>query len=208
MPELNLGLFEEIIAIDGGSTDGTVDLFVGAGIRVVGQIERGRGLAFQTATEIVSSEYVIFFSTDGNENPEDLEEMLRLLRLGAEMVVAGRYSLSGSETDDSDDPFRIRKVLGMAGSWLIRAIWGSEIRDAINGFRGFKTKSLRQLGMSARGHDIELQTTIRAARKKMKTAEFPTREGKRYAGHHRSSASTMKLCLSLGGRLISEMLVR
>ena len=133
--------------------------------------------------------------------------MLSHLKKGYDMVIAGRYLLNGSETDDSDDPIRIRKLAGILGGWFLRIVWGSDVKDPINGYRGFSRTGMKQMALDAEGHDIELQSTIRAAKLGLKVKEFPTRERKRIAGGRRTSAGTFKLLLSLGKRMIQEILI-
>ncbi len=203
--EIRLSLFDSVFAIDGGSTDGTLDVYASNGIKAYVQGLRGRGRAFQEALGHVDTDLVIFFSTDGNENPADLLRMIECLREGADMVVAGRYLLPGASTDDSDDRLRLRKMAGIRGSWAVNALWGSSIKDAINGFRGFKASTLRKMKLTATNHDIELQTTIRGAKLGIRMKEFATREQIRYAGEHRPSAGTFRLILSLTKRLVVEI---
>src|SRR4051794_12470863 len=78
------------VAIDGGSTDGTVDFLNSHEVSVVAQSRRGRGDAFLQAFEGVEADAYIFFSPDGNENPEDLIRFRPLLENGADVVIASR----------------------------------------------------------------------------------------------------------------------
>jgi glycosyltransferase involved in cell wall biosynthesis len=57
----NHNAFDAIYAIDGGSTDGTVEYFIEQNIPVVAQSFRGRGNAFQLAVEKLMR-MLIFFS--------------------------------------------------------------------------------------------------------------------------------------------------
>src|SRR3954451_15456237 len=104
LPLVPYAAFDRTIAIDPGSTDGTLELYRARGIEVVIQPARGRGHAFSLAQDLVATEHVIFFSTDGNEDVADLTRILARLREGYDMVIAGRFVLRGSETDMSDDP--------------------------------------------------------------------------------------------------------
>jgi glycosyltransferase involved in cell wall biosynthesis len=206
-PAIPLNEFQQVLAIDGGSTDGTLDIYKNNKIKYYIQSEKGRGNAFQMAEKIIKTDGVIFFSTDGNENPADLKVMKNYLLDGYDMVVAGRYLLNGSNTDNSDDPFLLRKIAGIVGSKLIALIWGSTIKDSINGFRGFKLNSLRQLKLDAPSHEIELQSTIRSAKLKLNVIEFPTIELERKYEIRKKSAGTIKLIFNLGYFLLREIFI-
>ncbi len=60
LPKIPPALFDRVIAIDPGSTDGTLDIYRDHGIEVVIQERRGRGAAFQLAAEIVDTDGVVF----------------------------------------------------------------------------------------------------------------------------------------------------
>lgn len=207
IPEIPVDIFQEVFAIDGGSTDGTLEIYKNNNIRYYVQDQKGRGNAFLMAANRVKTDGVIFFSTDGNENPTDLPLMYDYLSEGYDMVVAGRYLLKGSKTDNSDDPFLLRKFAGIAGSKIISLIWGSPIKDSINGFRGFKMEAMNKLKLDASGHEIELQSTIRTAKLKMKVKEFPTLELERKFETRKKSASTFRLVIHLGYFLVREMFI-
>ena len=54
--------------------------------------------------------------------------------------------------------------------------------DAINGFRAIRKQCLEDLGIDAKRFEVEIEMTIRAAKKGYKIAEIPTYEGKRIGG--------------------------
>ncbi|VBB42923.1 putative Glycosyltransferase, group 2 family protein [uncultured Desulfatiglans sp.] len=206
LKDIPFEIFDQVLAIDAGSTDGTLELYREWGIRCVIQPKPGRGNAFILAERLVETEYAVFFSTDGNENPADLPRIMEYLREGNDLVVAGRYLLPGSKTDDSDDPFLLRKTAGILGSLIVRILWRTGVRDCINGLRGFKVASLIRLQLDAERHEIELQSTIRAAKLGMRIKEFGTAEQMRIKGVHKESANTSTLLLSLGRMLLLEIM--
>lgn len=198
-------LFDRVLAIDAGSTDGTLDLYQAHAIPYVLQGVPGRGNAFLQAQELVETERVIFFSTDGNEDPGDLPKMLGYLDEGYDLVIAGRFVLSGSCSDNSDDFFRIRKLGSMSYSLLVRLLWGSGVWDSCNGYRGFRLASMKRMRLDAPLHEIELQSTIRATKLKMRIKEFPTRELRRMGGAHKPTAKTLTLAWRTGLFLLREI---
>lgn len=205
LPKLPRHSFERVLAIDPGSTDGTLELYAENGIEVVHQRQRGRGHAFRLAAEIVETSRVVFLSTDGNEDPRDLPRHLALLDQGHDLVIGGRFILPGATSDDSDDPLRIRKWGNVACSGLVRVLWGSGVWDAINGYRAFQVASLRRLQLDAPLHEVELQSTIRAAKLGMRIAEFPTRELPRLGGERKQTAATWTLVRRLSWFLLREV---
>lgn len=205
LPLLPRQLFQRIVAIDPGSTDGTLELYAEEGIEVVRQSQPGRGNAFRLAAEIVDTQRVVFLSTDGNEDPRDLPHMLAHLDDGYDLVIGGRFLLRGAASDDSDDPLRIRKWGNVACGGLVRILWGSGVWDAINGYRAFQVASLRRLQLDAPLHEVELQSTIRAAKLGLRIKEFPTRELPRLGGERKETAATWTLARRLSWFLLREV---
>lgn len=176
--------FDEVVAIDGGSTDGTVEYFQEHGIRVVGQSRRGRGEAFLIAFAEIDADAYIFFSPDGNENPADLGRFRPLLEAGNDVVIASRMC-SGARNEEDGQILRLRKwannAFNLAANMGFRRS-GPYITDSINGYRAITRDAARKLALDAPRHTIEYQMTIRAMRAGLRIVEFPTIEGPRVAG--------------------------
>ncbi|MBS3151236.1 glycosyltransferase [Candidatus Woesearchaeota archaeon] len=207
IPKISLNSVDDVIIMDGQSKDGTREFLQEKGFKVFTQKKLGRGNAFLESLEYTSNENLIFFSGDGNENSEDIPKMNQYLKEGYDLVIGGRFILGGSKSDDSDDPLKIRRYGNIAFSKIVDTIWGSNVKDSINGFRGMKRTAMERMKLDAPKHEIELQSTIRAAKLKLKIKEFPTAEQERLGGIRKNTAGTSILAYRLSLFLIKEILI-
>ena len=185
---LPLDAVDEAFAVDGGSFDGTVEFMAERGLPVIGQSRKGRGEAFRIALENSTSDVLILFSPDGNENPDDILRVRSQFEENSDldMVIASRM-MKGARNEEDGRIFRVRKWANnafnlMANLAFNRHLFKSYITDSINGFRGIKRDALTRLDTDALGYTIEYQTTIRAFRQGMSILEIPTIEGERIGG--------------------------
>lgn len=177
--------FDQIVAIDGNSTDGSPALLSQHGIPVVGQSALGRGQAFHTAFANVDVDAYIFFSPDGNEDVKDLPRFKQLLEAGADVVIASRM-MKGAFNEEDIHWFRprkwVNKAFNLMANLCFRRSHQSFVTDSINGYRAITRSAARQLQLDAPDYTIEYQMTMRALHAGLKIAEFPTYEGQRVAG--------------------------
>jgi len=176
--------YDEIVAIDGGSTDGTLDFFAAHGVPVVAQSRRGRGDAFLQAFAGVGSDAWIFFSPDGNEEVADLPRFRPLLEQGADIVIASRM-MKGAVNEEDAQLLRFRKWANNGFNLLANVLFrrqGPYVTDSINGFRAITREAAVRLRLDALDYTIEYQMTMRALRQGLRIVEFPTHEGQRVAG--------------------------
>ena len=68
----------EIICIDGGSTDGTVEYFKENGYTVYSQQGRGFGTGMKEGMDKAEGEVIVEFTPDGNSIPEKIPELVPL----------------------------------------------------------------------------------------------------------------------------------
>lgn len=172
------------VAIDGGSTDGTVEFLNARGVPVVAQSRRGRGDAFLQAFERIDSDAYVFFSPDGNENPADFKRFRDELERGADLVIASRM-MKGAVNEEDSQLLRWRKWANNAFNLLANLLFrkqGPFITDSINGYRAITRAAARRLQLDSLDYTIEYQMTIRAMQAGLRIVEFPTVEGPRLAG--------------------------
>ena len=182
VPKLPLHDLDEVLAVDGGSTDGTLDFFASRGIPVIRQERRGRGEAFRRAVERARYDRLVFFSPDGNEDPADIPRIVDGLAAGHDMVIASRFMPGARSEDDDKFLFASRRWGNLLFTWLVNVLCargGAHIYDTINGYRGVTRAAFRRLAPDAEGYAIEFQMSIRALQLGLRVLEFPTQESPR-----------------------------
>lgn len=187
---LPIGEFREVFAVDGGSKDGTLEFFAEKGIPAVIQPIRGRGVAFRVAAEASHAERLVFFSPDGNEDPDDIVRLDDLLVQGADLAIARRFG-PGAVNEEDGEAFRLRARVNDTLSRVANGLFGSggpRIYDTINGFRALRREALLALATSVKRFPIEYQITIRALQRGWKIAELPTKEGQRIGGERKAAS--------------------
>jgi hypothetical protein len=124
---------------------------------------------------------LIFFSPDGNEDPDDIRRLVEGLAAGYEMVIASRFMPGGRSEDDDKWPFTNRRWGNLSFTWLVNRLWPTDhpITDTINGYRAITRAAFQRLAPDAEGYAIEFQLSIRALQLGLKVLEIPTHEGDR-----------------------------
>lgn len=180
-PKLPVHAVGEVLVVDGGSTDGTLEFFATRGVRVIGQTVRGRGEAFRIAVREARHDALIFFSPDGNEDPEDIPRLVDGLAAGFDMVIASRFMTGARSEDDDRWMFTNRRWGNLTFTWLVNHLWPGRppMTDTINGYRAVTREAFARLAPDAAGYAIELQISIRARRLGLRVLEIPTHEGDR-----------------------------
>ena len=80
MPRVKREWADEIVFVDGGSTDGTIEKAEEMGFKVIHQTNKGEGNAFRIGIENTKSDYVMMFSPDGNDVPEDIPKIISKIK--------------------------------------------------------------------------------------------------------------------------------
>lgn len=195
---------DEVLAIDGGSKDGTIEFLKGKGATVHVQTKRGRGVAFQMAAEKAKGSQLVFFSLDGNEDPADIPRLFQTLEEGADLAIASRM-MKGAFNEEDVHWFRLRKWVNQAFTLIANLLWnrGPYVTDTINGFRGLTKKAFETIQLDAAGFVIEYQMSIRAMKTGLKIVEIPTREGQRLGGE--STAKSLPTGIVFIKQLLTEI---
>lgn len=195
-----LASFEEYYALDGGSTDGTIEFYKKNNIPVIHGVKKGE--IVNKALETTQCEFIVFFAPDGNENPDDIIKLLNGLKDGNDMVIASRF-MPGSRNEEDEHFFAFRLWANRMFTFLVKMIWKSTLTDTINGFRSVRRSSAIQMQLEPTGFDIEFQMSIRGLKLGHKIAEIPTIEGSRIFGT--TSAYSIPTGILMAKRLIKEL---
>lgn len=178
MPRINKEWAEEIVFVDGGSKDGTIEEATRLGFRVIHQHNKGEGNACRIGMENTKSDYVMFFSPDGNDVPEDIPTLIKKAKEGNDIVHISRFGKNSINEDAGwFDTFGNNMF-----TFLVNVFFGGHLTDALNGFRIIKREIMDGFKTDAQYLNIEQQTCIRALKNKIPIYEIDGREPKRIGG--------------------------
>ena len=189
----------EVIVVDNGSTDGTVEVAREAGARVVSEPHRGYGRACRAGVNAVSSdaEIVVFLDGDGSDCPELMSRLV-------DPIVEGCYDfVIGSRTRGRRErgSMNFQQVFaGRAAGWLLRALYGVRYTDMCP-FRAIRRDALARLAMREETYGWNLEMQMRAARAGLRILEVPV-DHRRRAGGESKVSGTLRGTVLAGTRIL------
>lgn len=178
MPQIKKEWYDELIIVDGGSIDGTIEYAKEHGYYIFVQKEKGAGAAFLESMEKSTGDIVIIFSPDGNSMPERIPALINKVKEGYDIVIVSRYlAWAKSYDDDYVTAFGNRMFTG-----LVNLLFGGNITDLLVMYRAYRVNSIKKLGIDTRTVSWGSQILLRAIKKGLKIGEIPGDEPARIGG--------------------------
>jgi glycosyltransferase involved in cell wall biosynthesis len=128
---------EEIIVINDGSTDNTVEICEQNQVTVITHIySMGNGAAIKTGTRNATGDILMFMDADGQHNPEDINRLLEKINDGYDMAVGARQLNTHASLP--------RRIGNTIYNKLASIMTGYPIKDLTSGFRAARARHFRK----------------------------------------------------------------
>jgi glycosyltransferase involved in cell wall biosynthesis len=171
---------DEVILVDGHSTDGTLEVArtLRPDVRVVRQEGDGKGDALRAGFEAATGDIIVMLDADGSTDPAEIPAFVGALRAGADFAKGSRFLQGGGTAD-----MTLHRRLGNAAFVrLVRLLFGGRYSDLCYGYNAFWARVLPDLHLDGEGFEIETMMNIRALRADLRIVEVPSYEYRRVHG--------------------------
>jgi len=142
-----LQIFEHVVCVDDGSTDGSADLALAAGATVLRHVlNQGQGAALRTGFDYVlrrtNASYAVTFDADGQHLVEDAQRMVERARTEhIDVVLASRF------TGRTEEMPLTREMILRAAVRFTRMTSRLEVTDTHNGLRVLSRSALQRIDL-------------------------------------------------------------
>jgi glycosyltransferase involved in cell wall biosynthesis len=170
----------EVILVDGDSTDNTVEVAkqLLPDVRIVRQRDCCKGAALRQGFDNATGDIIVMLDADGSTDPSEMGMFVRLLRHGADFVKGSRYLQGAGSADIS----LFRGAGNMGLTVLVRLLFGGSFTDLCYGYMAFWKCWLPVLHLDADGFEIETLMSVRALTAHLKVVETHSFEARRLHG--------------------------
>lgn len=166
----------EVVAVDDGSTDGTLELLASRPDLYTTLIRHkateGKGAAVRDALSVVSGDVVLIQDADNEYWPEDFPVILKPFLENRADVIYGRRPLG---TGPWWRPLAVDPALRVY-SWLVRRFTALPVWDVATCYKAFRLDVLKKLVLKETGFAWDAEVTVRlGAVRNLRYEEVPVR---------------------------------
>jgi polyprenyl-phospho-N-acetylgalactosaminyl synthase len=184
-----LAVFPNVVCIDDGSRDGSVDAVLRTRAHLVRHpVNLGQGAALQTGLTYARSRpgaaYFVTFDADGQHSLDDAVRMVELARSGTvDLVLGTRFA------DDAGDVPWLKRLVLRAAVRLSPAGRRLRLTDAHNGLRVLTRPVAEDLHITMNGMAHASEIVAYLARSRWRVAEVPV--SIRYTAYSRAKGQSL-----------------
>lgn len=132
---------------------------------------RGPARAIRFGIDQAQADVVVVTMADGCDDPEQIDQLARLVERGVIVAAASRYMRGGQQIGGPVLKSFLSRLAGRSLHWFARV----GTRDATNSFKAYSTAFVRQVGIqSDAGFEVGLELVAKAKRLGKPIAEVPT----------------------------------
>ncbi len=165
-----LGLRGEVVVVDNGSVDGSVEVAQKAGARVVHQSLRGYGNALRKGIEESRGAYIIMGDADDSYDFTQIGRFVERLQAGADVVMGNRLK---GEIKPGAMPWLHRWVGNPGLSWFLNLLYRTGAGDTQCGLRGFRRDAWARMNLQMPGMEFASEMVIKSTLAGLRVEEIP-----------------------------------
>jgi glycosyltransferase involved in cell wall biosynthesis len=169
LAEVPAGVADQVLVVDGGSSDGTQDVARAAGATVLPQQGRGYGAACLTGARAATADVLVFLDGDYSDPPAAIPDLLAPLRAGRADLVLGTREGGGMAKGALPLHARGGNRVAVTLLWLL---YGLRLSD-LPSFKAVRRADLLALGIHDLHYGWTAEMIARAARRRLRVVETP-----------------------------------
>jgi glycosyltransferase involved in cell wall biosynthesis len=177
---------DEVVVVDGRSTDGTIEVARSCrpDVVIVRETRPGKGAAIRAGFAAATSDVIVMIDADGSMDPFEIGRFVTAIREGADLAKGSRRLDGGGSADITP----IRDLGNRALLLAANVLYGSRFSELCYGFMAVRRSSVGALALVSDGFEIETEIVVRAVRAGQVVAEVPSFEYPRRSGESNLNA--------------------
>jgi glycosyltransferase involved in cell wall biosynthesis len=197
LPEIP-DIVDELIIVDGGSSDSTLDVVreLRPRAKIIIDTVPGKGNALRRGFQAATGDILVMMDADGSMDPLDIGTFVAALEAGADVAKGSRFLQGGGSADMTT----LRRVGNRALTRAVRLVFGGRYSDLCYGYMAFWRHVLPTFDGDVQGFEIETFLNIRALAAGLRVVEVASFESPRLYGesHLRTFRDGSRALLTIG----------
>jgi len=170
----------EVIVVDGGSRDSTVQVAERLGAIAITQQGEGYGSALKSGFVRARGEYILTMDGDLSHHPSFIPNMIRR-RKEADVIIASRYIRNGHSRDIFS-----RKLMSLLLNKTFKLVVSLPVEDVSSGFRLYRREVLESIDIEVANYNVLQEILLKLYVKGYSIKEISFHYKPRYKGRSKA----------------------